>query len=84
MTSTAFLPGIGSTPIKELSYEQAFAELEAIVSALEAEESSLEDALALYERGQGLAQHCAGLLDKAELKVQQLSGQDLVDFESER
>jgi exodeoxyribonuclease VII small subunit len=84
MTSTIFPSGVGSTPIEELSYEQAFAELEAIVSALEAEESTLEDALALFERGQGLAHYCAELLDKAELKVQQLSGQDLVDFDSDR
>ena len=84
MTSTAFPSGIRSTPIEDLSYEQAFAELEAIVSALETEESSLEDALALFERGQDLAHYCAGLLDKAELKVQQLSGQDLVDFDSDR
>jgi exodeoxyribonuclease VII small subunit len=84
MTSTTFPSGVGSTPIEELSYEQAFAELEAIVSALEAEESSLEDALAWFERGQGLAHYCAELLDKAELKVQQLSGHDLVDFDSDR
>ena len=84
MTSTTFPSKIGSTPIEELTYEQAFAELEAVVSALEGEESSLEEALALFERGQDLAHYCAGLLDKAELKVQQLSGQDLVDFDSDR
>jgi exodeoxyribonuclease VII small subunit len=84
MTSTILPSGIGSTPIENLSYEQAFAELEAIVVALEAEESSLEDALALFERGQSLARYCAGLLDKAELKVEQLSGSDLVDFDPDR
>ena len=84
MISTDFPSGIGSTPIEDLTYEQAFAELEAVVSALEGEESSLEEALALFERGQDLAHYCAGLLDKAELKVQQLSGQDLVDFDSDR
>ena len=84
MTSTNFPTTTGLTPIEELSYEQAFVELEAIVAALEGEESSLEDALALFERGQGLAKHCAGLLDKAELKVQLLSGEALLDFDADR
>jgi len=71
---------ISNTPISELAYEQAFSELEAIVAALEMGENSLEEAMALFERGQGLARHCATLLDRAELKVQQLSGENLVDL----
>ena len=71
-----------STPIEELSYEQAFAELEAIVAELETEERTLDEAIAHYERGQALAKHCADLLDKAELKVQQLSGDEFLDFET--
>lgn len=68
------------TPLDELTYEQAFSELEEIVAALETDEHSLDEALALYERGQALARYCAGLLDQAELKVKQLSGEELVDF----
>jgi len=68
------------TPLNQLSYELAFSELEAIVAAMEADERPLEEALALFERGQALARHCAELLDQAELKVQQLSGKDLVDY----
>jgi exodeoxyribonuclease VII small subunit len=68
-------------PVKELNYEQAFAELEAIVSSLELEEPSLEQTLKQFERGQELAKYCMGLLEKAELKVQQLSGEDLIPFE---
>lgn len=56
-----------------LSYEQAFAELEEIVDGLESNQKTLEEAMALFERGQALAQHCANLLDKAELRVTQLS-----------
>lgn len=56
-----------------LSYEQAYAELEEIVSSLEANSKSLEEAMSLFERGQALAQHCAALLDQAELRVRQLS-----------
>jgi exodeoxyribonuclease VII small subunit len=68
--------------LEGVSYEQALGELERIVAALESEERPLEEALALYERGQVLARYCAGLLDNAELKVQQLSGEDLEDFQS--
>ncbi len=71
------------TAVEELSYEQALAELENIVAALEADDHSLEKTLALYQRGQELARHCADLLDQAELKVQQISGTELVDFEPE-
>ena len=72
-----------TTPVDQLSYEQAFTELEGIVEALEGSEQSLESTLALFERGQALAHHCANLLDQAELKVQQISGGELVDFNPE-
>lgn len=62
--------------IESLSYEQAFTELEEIVYGLEANQKSLDEAIALFERGQALAKYCTGLLDQAELKVRQLSEQD--------
>jgi exodeoxyribonuclease VII small subunit len=70
-----------STPIEKLSYEEAYAELENIVSALESGDQPLEEALSLFERGQKLTKHCAELLAKAELKVQELSGETLVPFQ---
>jgi len=72
---------IDPKPIEELSYEQAYAELETVVAALESGEQPLETALSLFERGQLLTKHCADLLDKAELKVRQLSGETLQPFE---
>jgi exodeoxyribonuclease VII small subunit len=66
---------------QELTYEQAYAELEGIVAALESGEHTLEEAIAKYERGQTLAKYCANMLDKAELKVQQLVGDQIVDFD---
>jgi exodeoxyribonuclease VII small subunit len=68
-------------PVEKLSFEQAYQELERIVARLE-EDNTLDQALALFERGQALVQHCASLLDRAELKVQQLSAGDLTAFES--
>ena len=59
--------------VAELSFEQAFVELEATVAQLERGDLSLEESIALFERGQALAAHCGQQLDTAELKVQQLS-----------
>ncbi len=71
-------------PVEKLTYEQAFTELETIVNALEgnASQNPLEQAMSLFERGQALAQRCSELLDGAEIKVRELSGDDLTDFES--
>lgn len=67
-------------PVAELTYEAAFAELEGTLSVLETEQRPLEEAMALFERGQALVKRCAELLDKAEIKVRQLSGEDLTSF----
>lgn len=67
-------------PIEEMTYEQALNELEAIVLDLETDERTLEQALEMFERGQALARRCAQLLEQAELRIQELSGEELVDF----
>ena len=69
--------------VEELTYEEALAELEGIVALLEGEQSQLEDAIRLFERGQALAARCGVLLEAAELKVKQVVGEDVVDFEEE-
>jgi len=69
------------TPIDQLSYEEAFSQLDVIVAALEGDELSLEAAMTLYERGQNLLHRCTDLLEQAEMRVRQLSGEDLIDFE---
>jgi exodeoxyribonuclease VII small subunit len=58
--------------IADLSFEEAYAELEATVARLERGDLPLEESIALFERGQALAAHCNLQLDSAELKVQQL------------
>ncbi len=59
--------------MEELTFEEAFAELEAAVAALQDGQMPLEMALQHYQEGMKLAQHCNELLQKAELTVQQLS-----------
>ncbi len=61
-----------SRPVDELSYEQAFEELDALVDRLESGDLPLEELMALFERGQSLAERCGTLLDHAELKLRQL------------
>jgi exodeoxyribonuclease VII small subunit len=68
-------------PVEELNYEQALAELEEITRQLEENPPALEEMLALYERGQALTRRCSGLLEQAELKVRQLSGEELSSSE---
>jgi exodeoxyribonuclease VII small subunit len=72
------LPGV-----EELSYEQALAELETIVASLEVNKLALEETMALFERGQALTKHCIKLLDNAELRVKEISGDNLVNLEDE-
>lgn len=57
----------------ELTFEDAFAELEATVHKLEEGNLPLAEALALYERGVELARLCSRQLEAAELRVEQLS-----------
>ena len=65
-----------SQPIDQLSYEDAMRELEEIIDRLETAQSSLQDSLDLFERGQSLALHCAALLDQAELRVRQVAPEE--------
>lgn len=54
---------------ERLSYEDAFAQLEAILGRLEGGELPLEEALQLYEQGAALAAFCTRKLEEAELRV---------------
>jgi exodeoxyribonuclease VII small subunit len=69
--------------VEDLSYEEALAELEGIVSVLEDEQNPLEESMKLFERGQALAAHCSVLLEAAQLKVQKLVGESVIAFEEE-
>ncbi len=69
--------------VEELSYEEALAELEGIVEALEDGQSQLDESMKLFERGQALVTHCGALLESAQLKVQKLAGESVTAFEEE-
>ncbi len=55
------------------SFEEALAELEQIVAAIEGGQVGLEESLVRYERGTFLIQHCRGVLGAAEKQIELLS-----------
>jgi len=55
---------------KRLSYEAARDELTEVVAELESGQSSLEDSLKLWERGEVLAKICQEWLDGAKSKLE--------------
>jgi exodeoxyribonuclease VII small subunit len=59
--------------VEKLSFETALGELETTVHRLEEGDLTLEEAIALYERGMSLARRCNDTLDAAELQVQKLT-----------
>lgn len=61
---------------KKPTYEQARDELTKIVAKLEAGGTSLEDSIALWERGEELAKICNEWLDSAKQRLDAGSGSD--------
>ncbi|MBI9050654.1 MAG: exodeoxyribonuclease VII small subunit [Anaerolineaceae bacterium] len=59
-----------------LSFEEAYAELERIVQVLDTSDATLADSISLSENGQLLIQHCSKLLKEADLKMQILSNEE--------
>ena len=57
------------TPVAEMTFEQAMADLEQVVTQLERGEVALEQSIALYERGALLKGRCETKLKEAEEKV---------------
>jgi exodeoxyribonuclease VII small subunit len=60
---------MAETPVTELSFEQAMAELEEVVGRLERGDVALDESIRLYERGARLRKRCEEKLREAEEKV---------------
>ena len=69
------------------TFEEAYRELEATVKRLEEGDLTLEESMALFEKGMELVQYCQRLLDEAELRVKALlpteEGYQEVDYSEE-
>ena len=61
-----------SDPVAGLGYEQARDELAEVVRKLEAGGLSLDDAVALWERGEALARRCDEQLAGARERIQKV------------
>ena len=59
--------------IAKLSFEEALAELEEIVGALEDGDSDLDKAITAYERGTKLKKHCEAKLKEAKARIDKIS-----------
>lgn len=69
--------GAGPAPeqdLQRLGYEQARAALEEVVRALELGSATLEESLALWERGEALARVCQAWLDGARARLESVRG----------
>jgi exodeoxyribonuclease VII small subunit len=67
---------------KDLSFEKALADLESTVDKLEKGGQSLNESLALFEKGVKLARFLRGELDRAEKKVEILLKDEKGDFKT--
>ncbi|MDR1214683.1 MAG: exodeoxyribonuclease VII small subunit [Propionibacteriaceae bacterium] len=66
----------GPAPVDQLTYERARDELVATVAELESGQASLAQAMALWQRGEALAERCQSLLEDARAAVAaQLGGE---------
>lgn len=58
---------------QEPTFERLRAELEQIVGKLERGDVAVDEAIALWQRGEALHRRCAALLDAAEGRIEELS-----------
>jgi len=56
--------------VKDLSFEQSFDELEAILASVDAEKIPLQDIVERFDRGTQLLNHCRNLLGDAQKKIE--------------
>ena len=56
--------------VEKMSFEEAMKELERLVDALDKGDVSLDEAIAAYDRGSQLKDHCQKKLNEAKMKVE--------------
>lgn len=58
------------TDLAAMTFEDALRALEQVVRRLEGGEASLDESIALYERGEKLRAHCQARLDAAQARIE--------------
>jgi len=69
------------SPIDDMKFETALAELENIVSSMEGGKLELEASIAAYRRGMELMKHCQGQLADAEEQIRILENGQFKDVD---
>jgi len=75
MDNDSALAQNGSMDASEDSFESALERLHEIVIQLEGGDLSLEETIARFQEGSGLAQRCLRMIDTAELKITELASE---------
>ena len=56
--------------IEDMTFEDALKDLERVVGRLESGDATLDESIALYERGDKLRQRCSERLDQAQARIE--------------
>ena len=65
--------------LEKLTFEEAMKELELLVDSLDKGDISLDEAIAAYDRGSQLKDHCQNKLNEAKMKVETIQSSDNID-----
>ena len=65
--------------LEKLTFEEAMKELELLVDSLDKGDISLDEAIAAYDRGSQLKDHCQKKLNEAKMKVETIQSSDNID-----
>ncbi len=64
-----------------MKFEEALKQLEETVKKLESGETTLEEAMELFEKGVALTKDCRKMLDEAQLRVKKVTEEGETDFD---
>ena len=67
-------------PLEKMTFEDAMNELENLVDSLDKGDVSLDEAIAAYDRGSQLKDHCQKKLNEAKMKVETIQSSGESNF----
>jgi len=68
----------------KMTFEDAMDELETIVNALDKGDVSLDEAIAAYDRGSVLKDHCEKRLNQAKMKVETIQSEENGELKTDK
>ena len=70
--------------LEKMTFEDAMDELEDIVNALDKGDVSLDEAIAAYDRGSVLKDHCEKKLNQAKMKVETIQSEENGELKTDK